>query len=267
MKIGIIGNGVVGSATAKCFEDKHEVRIYDLDPKLCTGHKILEVIGCDLVFVCLPTPQAIGCLDCDTDCVEHFFQEMASDGRERSANFVLRSTVPVGFTKRMAEKYKLRNLVHSPEFLTARTAVEDAKHPKRNVIGSKEGADQGSILDNLYRSTFPGIPTYHMTPDESEFVKLMQNAFSAVKIAFFNEMREFSDVKGMDWERMLRALLAGGWINPQHTSVPGPDGKSGYGGSCLPKDISNLVHCILEGNLRATMCQAAIERNKHDRSS
>ena len=100
-----------------------------------------------------------------------------------------------------------------------------------------------------------------MTSDESEFVKLMQNAFSAIKIAAFNEFRSFADYQKLDWERCLAALLAGGWINPAHTNVPGPDGRRGFGGACLPKDLANLIECMNEEH--SPMCLAALERNQY----
>jgi UDP-glucose 6-dehydrogenase len=103
-----------------------------------------------------------------------------------------------------------------------------------------------------------------MTSDESEFVKLMQNAFSAVKISFFNEMWRFANAKELDWERCLTALLAGGWVNPMHTSVPGPDGRRGFGGACLPKDLANLIQCMYDVGITGpglSVCNAARVRN------
>ena len=95
-----------------------------------------------------------------------------------------------------------------------------------------------------------------------EAVKLFQNAFSAVKIATFNEFRSLADAMNLDWERCLSALLAGGWINPMHTQVPGPDGY-GFGGKCLPKDLANLIDCISKetGQHSAVMLKAAKLRN------
>jgi len=266
MKIGIIGNGVVGGATAAAFHDHvDEVRCWDARDERCTHSLHDTVCGTDLTFVCLPTPKRKDGIGCDTSIIKLFFERMGE--LKRDANLVLRSTVPVGFTRYMREEYGIANLVHSPEFLTARTAVEDSCNPTRLLIGVPQPTENRSrcreTLEMLYMDRWyhnRGL-LYEMTSDESEFVKLMQNAFSAVKVGFFNEMREFSDKKGLDWERCLAALLAGRWINPMHTQVPGPDGKRGWGGACLPKDISNLIQCGLTANVSLLICGAAALRN------
>ena len=292
MKIGIIGGGTVGRATARAFiEHVDEVRVYDVVKERCTHHPKL-VLECDLVFVCLPTPQKQGELTCDVSVIEDFFGKAVDFRRE--ANFVLRSTVPIGTTRKLREKYNLSNLVHSPEFLTARCAVQDAQMPARNIVGIinpnkllqifEDAAgwmgECGTKLWNLYHSRFPGVPIHIMTSDESEAVKLFQNSFFAVKVAFWNECRALSDKLGMDWERVLKAVLADGRIGHSHTKVPGPDGKRGFSGTCLPKDLANLVQCMKDaGSLTFShdvagkvgfgtvdgVCQAAYERNLLDR--
>lgn len=289
MKIGVIGVGVVGSATANAFrEHVDEVRCWDGKDERCTHSLHDTVCGSNLVFICLPTPQKINGLGCDTSAIDELFHQMAI--LSPNTNFVLRSTVPVGYTSRSRKVYSLLNLVHSPEFLTARTADYDAANPARMIIGADQPYDNTTpltqnpvALHNLYAKVWSKgwdctdpmdpsyqypcdpVPIYHMTSDESEFVKLMQNAFSAAKVALFNEFRCFSDKRGLDWERCLAALLAGGWINPQHTNVPGPDGRRGFGGSCLPKDTNNLIACGEDIGVAMIVTQAAMLRNKFDR--
>jgi len=295
MIIGIIGNGVVGGATAEAFKD-HEIRITDRLRSRET-HQLSDVLESGIIFICLPTPQKEDSMECDTTAIDSFF-EYGLPSRFEKANFVLRSTVPVGYTRKARETFDLPNLVHSPEFLTARTAKEDACNPTRMVIGypGPNPLTRAKSLHDLYKETFTfkgdceecgglgylkqgGLPEcyacegsgdraaqiFEMSSDESEFVKLLQNAFSAVKIAFFNEARTFSDLKGLDWERCVKALLAGGWINPMHTQVPGPDGKRGFGGTCLPKDLASFAFQLLTNDLRADMSAGAYDRNLIDR--
>lgn len=267
LRIGIVGGGVVGRATARCFMEHAEVRVYDTNPSLST-HRILETVSCDLVFVCLPTPQKDGALGCDTSFVEGFFRETAADERERSRNFVLRSTVPVGTTRRLSEKYGLPNLVHSPEFLTARCALTDAMIPARNIIGAPVLPTVNTIdgcydaLWELYEKRFPGVQIIGMTSDESELVKLGLNSFFATKVAYFNELRAYADRMGLDWERVHEGILSDGRIAHAHTQVPGPDGKWGFGGTCLPKDLANLVDAI---GADAHVTLGAHYRNLEDR--
>lgn len=271
MKIGVIGRGVVGSATGKAFEPHvDEVRYYDKDESRST-HALEDIVECDLTFICVPTPQKSNSLECDLTVVYSVASLFNHNyAKLRESNLVLRSTVPVGTTRMLREKYGLTNLVHSPEFLTARTAEEDARNPTRLVIGDPTnvvslGLIGGTMcsfhLYHLYQKIWTNVKIHIMTSDESEFVKLMQNSFSAIKIAAFNEFRSFSDAKELDWERCMAALLAGGWINPMHTQVPGPDGLKGFGGTCLPKDLANLIDQYVNAGLKGRVMFSAYERN------
>ncbi len=261
MKLGIVGGGTVGRATARCYIEHAEVRVFDILPERAT-HSLAEVMACDIVFVCLPTPQIEGSLMCDLVPIVKFFEQI---DRSR-ANLVLRSTVPIGATRRLRAMYDLPNLVHSPEFLTARCAVTDAQLPARNIIGyPRADTLQYGGLEDLYRHRFSGVPVHLMTSDESEFVKLAQNGFFATKIAYWNECRTLADNLDLDWDRVLSAVLADGRISHSHTRVPGPDGKYGFGGACLEKDLASLVSCIEQAGLSAAVTRAAYERNLEDR--
>ena len=275
MKLGIIGGGTVGRATARAFiEHVDEVRVYDVVKERAT-HSLDDVLACDLVMVCLPTPQRPDSLECDAGVVEDFLGGVAGP-QCRTANLVIRSTVPVGFTRTMRHRYNLPNLAHSPEFLTARVAVTDAQLPARNIIGVPDGGkgkgplfsgDNGAAqrLNVLYHQRFPGVPCVLCTSDESEAAKLFQNAFFATKIAFWNECRALSDALGLNWDVVLQAVLLDGRISHSHTSVPGPDGKYGFGGACLPKDLANLIACIEAAGLTPHVTDAAYDRNAEDR--
>jgi UDP-glucose 6-dehydrogenase len=243
MRLGIVGNGIVGRATAKCFAE-HELRITDLDPSRST-HDIGEVVNCDLVFVCLPTPKKPYSFECDTSAIDEFFR-CRQKFDELEPKYVIRSTVPIGYTK------KFVNVVHWPDFHTER--FNDAAEPEHLVVGGHH-----RILMQLLRDRWPDVPLYQLSTDESEAVKLMQNGFSAVKLAFFNDMKLSAMHHGLRWEQILSALLACGFINPHHTQVPGPDEKFGFGGSCLPKDLANLVWCT-----NSALCAAALKWARFD---
>jgi len=272
MKIGVVGGGVVGSATARTYlEWADEVRVYDLRAER-RSHNLHEVLECDLVFVCLPTPLKDGSLECDLSVVEGFFRDMIHGkgltgilpkGGYSARNFVLRSTVPIGTTRMLARDYGLTNIVHSPEFLTARCAMTDAQFPSRNVIGLPNGWTErnqcGELLNGLYANRFPGCPVHIMTSDESEAVKLFQNGLFATTVAYWNEVRCLADEKGLNWVTVIKAVLADGRIPRSHCRVPGPDGRRGFGGSCLPKDLSMLVDQLGEAGVVAN---AALRRNE-----
>lgn len=252
MKIGIIGAGVVGHATARSFiEHVDEVRVHDRI-KAKETHDLSTTLESDLIFLCLPTPQSSEGLACDTSAIDGFFQYGMPE-RFKSANLVLRSTVPIGTTRRLREQYGLTNIVHSPEFLTARCAVVDAQMPARNIIGSPGFTDDRSLttyygngdtadtLHALYERRFPGVPVLRMTSDESEAVKVFQNSIFAVTVSLWNELQHFAEKAGLDWERVRAAILADGRIANAHSRVPGNDGF-GFSGTCLPKDLASFVH-------------------------
>lgn len=286
MRIGIIGNGTVGHATARVFMEQHEVRVWDVIGTKCT-HSLRDTIVCsDIVFVCLPTPQLNDSGECDLTALEYLF----SGARDSQTNFVIRSTVPIGTTRKLSNKYGLPNICHSPEFLTARCAVVDAMTPSRLLIGdlcyrrnaSLGSSPCGSMLWDLYHTRFPGVPVLCMDTEESEAVKLFTNAAFAVKVAFFNEINHLAQRLRLDWGTILEGMLTDGRITHSHTQVPGPDGKYGFGGACLPKDLAMLVHqmCMEDGTIQIlpikdsvtigtcfaqSICHAALERNELDR--
>lgn len=261
MKIGIIGNGVVGNATARCFMEYAEVQVWDCFTAKCT-HNLSDTLFCDIAFICLPEDQLDG-----------FFSGMfqvspAMQVGRSEANLVIKSTCPIGTTRKLAEKYGLKNLVHSPEFLTARCAVTDAQLPARNIIGFSsdwQATKTGHPLEALYANRFPGVKTFLMASDESEAVKLFQNSFFAVKVAFFNEINELAEKLGLDWETVRAAMLADGRIAHSHTQVPGPDGKYGFGGTCLPKDLNQLREAFVDNDMYSSVLSAAAIRNQKDR--
>jgi UDPglucose 6-dehydrogenase len=247
--IGIIGGGVVGQATARCYlEHVKEVRVWDKEPTRRT-HAMVDLLNADLIFVCVPETQL--------EDVMLDFKSCCAFGSPCDFNIVIKSTCPIGTTRRLAKQYKLANLVHSPEFLTTRCAMIDAQMPARNIIGnpalqrfaeSPTGITSSetynccvTVYHELLTARFPGVLTHYMTSDESEAVKLMTNAFFATKVTFFNEMNLLCAKMGLEWETVLAGILSDGRIAHAHTKVPGPDGRYGFGGACLAKDVQTLI--------------------------
>lgn len=251
--IGVVGGGTVGRATARAWlEHAREVRVYDVLRQRRT-HPLPEVLAADVVFICLPEGE-----------VEWLF-EVTSASVPAGLPLVIRSTVPVGTTWRLARRYGLARLVHSPEFLTARCADVDARVPAQLVVGYPGQARADHPVVGLYRERFPGVPVREVTSDESETAKLATNAFFAVKVAFFNELHEGCGRLGVDWAAVREVVLGDGRISPYHTRVPGPDGACGFGGACLPKDAAELARCLEEYGLAPDVTRAALARNGRDR--
>lgn len=253
MKIGVIGGGVVGQATAAAFRGHcDEVRVWDIITERCTD-LLEDVLRCDVVFVC-----------CPEGAVDSFFSAVkATDFALR--NYVLRSTVPVGTTRRLAERYGLPNLVHSPEFLTERTATEDAANPRLTIIGGPSNSRCAGLLSQLYGDRWPNVITMWVDSDVSELVKLATNAFFATKVSFWNEVESYCRAAGIDYETVRAACVAEGRVGDLHTHVPGPDGKRGFGGKCLPKDLDQLISCGANVDLMLPLMREVRERNDYHR--
>ena len=128
--IGIIGNGFVGNAVYQNLRDKVSCKVFDVD-KNRSLNTLDEVINQDFIFVCLPTPMRMDG-SCDLSILNNFFQELPDN---LIGIFVIKSTVPIGTTKKYTERH---NVIHNPEFLTARNAVEDYSKSERNIVGGDE---------------------------------------------------------------------------------------------------------------------------------
>lgn len=261
MRIGIIGGGVVGNATARAWlEHCEEVRVYDVDPMRKT-HDLADALACDLVCVCVPTPMRKKGDGIDTSFADSALRDIAVI--RPSAVVALRCTVPVGWTAMAARKHNLPNLFHWPEFLTARCAIMDAMMPTRNVLGyvNRPKAEVLAQFEKIV-NRWPSVPFHPMRSVESELVKLAQNAFFAVKVSFWNEVKSYADRFGnVGWQTVINAILTDGRIHPSHTQVPGPDGQTGFGGACLPKDLREFIDGMDSIGVQNGVARAAYDRN------
>lgn len=265
MNIGIIGNGFVGSAIFQGFVHYvDDVKIYDKD-KNRSCHSIEDCIKQDIVFVCVPTPMY---LDndgaCDLSIINSVFTEISSLGSE--SIFVIKSTVPVGTTFSLQEKFTNLKILHSPEFLTARTSKLDFITPSRNIVGFPKGfySNIHSIpnkIVSLYKARFPGVKTFLMDSNSTEMIKYIANCFFATKISYFNEVKLLCDKIDIDFDDIMAGVLSDGRIGISHYQVPGHDGKAGFGGTCFPKDINSFIHLMKENGINPNTLQGAWRTN------
>lgn len=273
--VGVIGGGFVGRATARGWiEHVKSVRVYDVDPRRCTASRE-NVLDSDIIFVCLPTPYCELTEQFDTGAICDTLNGMPR--RNRPYNLVIRSTVPVGCTADLAERRWSHigpedvSVVHNPEFLTARCAVVDFQIPARHIIGvpavnlDQLKADEyacGNMLRDMLVERFPGVRIHTVSSTESELAKLAQNAFFATKVAFFNAIERIASDAGARFEAVRECLLTDGRIAHSHTAVPGPDGRRGFGGACLPKDTAELASYDESGILDAVLSYNHRQRMK-----
>lgn len=258
-KIGIIGNGFVGGAISRGLTHYHDVKIYDICEHKRT-HDLQETIQQEIIFVCLPTPMFKNTFDCDLSYIKNFFNEVINLNINTNSIFVIKSTVPIGTTELLCEEYKNLKIIHSPEFLTARTSNIDFITPSRNIIGGKleNGIEK---VKKLYDERFPGVQCLIMSSNESEFIKYFANTFFATKVSFFNEMYLLCSKMNLNWKNILNGVMSDGRIGISHYQVPGHDGDFGFGGTCFPKDINALIKTFEKYEINPVILKSAWERN------
>jgi len=270
--IGIVGNGFVGNAVYQNVRDKAPTKVYDVDPNR-SFNTLEEVLEQEFIFVCLPTPMRMDG-SCDLSILEKFFEDIDHPDNyaiDEEHTFIIKSTVPIGTTKRLAEKHDLLWIVHNPEFLTARNAVKDFAHAERTVIGGDPLLT--SRVANLYwRYIYSGCcgdfhsEVIQCSSDESEAIKYFSNTFLAYKVAYFNKIYDMCEKVGMDYKNVLEGVTGDSRIGESHTKVPGIDGDRGFGGTCFPKDLNSLIVQLEKEGVNADMFREIWKYNQEIRS-
>lgn len=265
--IGIIGYGVVGKAVDKTMSTRYQVLKYDIAVKL---NDFEDLLTCDLIFICVPSP-----FDCRENRVD---DSSITDSLEKLSHFnykglvLIKSTIPPGHSDKYIKKYDLK-ILFNPEFLRESiTPDKDFREQDTVVIGTPDREIYKRVKSMYQACLLPEAQYYHVSLKESEMIKCAQNTMLASRVSLANMIFDACESHNLDYTKIKDiAFSRFSVLGPHMVEVPGPDGKRGFGGKCLPKDIrafstiynSSLLSEIINYNdtLRSDLAKFLVNYN------
>ena len=238
-KLGIIGYGYVGKAVDYIFSTP-TVEKMTIDPKY--NENTLKDL-CDwnpsCVFICLPTPsKEDGSVD--SKDIDEAVMRLVN---QTDAFIVIKSTVTPDIIDRLSRIDG--RIVYEPEFLTEANAKMDMLQRRYRVVGVQQ-QEASQHLEGLYNyfSIADPAQVIPMSPVEASFFKYAMNNFLAMKVTFLNQLKAVMDEYGGSYNQLSRVLPIDGRMGHSHMKIPGHDGKEGFGGACLPKDLTAFISFV-----------------------
>lgn len=260
-KIGIIGQGFVGSAIYQGLKNFYEVKTYDIDKEKCNSTHQEVCLDSDIIFVCIPTPMRKSG-ECDTRILESVVNKIDKTCETLNVKpiLVVKSTVPPGTTEKLGKSTASNlDVCFSPEFLTEANSFDDFKNQTRIIIGGPRPAT--GKIKQMFRKAFPTIPIVKTGTKTAEMVKYFTNCFLASKVTFANEMYDICKSSEIDYDKVTEYALYDTRIGKSHLMVPGPDGDRGFGGHCFPKDLQAMMFYAENLEVDASVLRSVFEKN------
>lgn len=232
-KIGIVGLGFVGGAVRHWFENERredsELFVFD---KYKNEGSPEEINRAEIIFIAVPTPYKEGS-GYDDSAIEETLNTL-----KEPKIVVIKSTVLPGSTEKFQNKFSKHKILFNPEFLVAKTAVQDFLFPSRQIVGyTEKSKDQAERVLNI----LPTAPYSRIMPaTEAEMVKYFGNTFLPMKVVFANQLYDICKRIGIDYEIVKEAGSMDERIGKSHLEIF-HDGYRGYRGACFPKDVKALI--------------------------
>lgn len=266
LNVGIIGHGFVGKATDFGFATPL-VNKFIVDPNYnTTVDDMYNHFSPDAVFIAVPTPMgADGTID--SSIIESVFNDLARHSDEHQPIAVIKSTITPEVIQKLEKIYD--HIVYNPEFLTERNANQDFIHAEFLVLGGRNQQHVNAVefMYSQYSQCDP-CPVFKVDLEAASMVKYTLNCFMATKVLFFNQIEDIYNASGTKtpWDEFISIMKADSRMGTTHMSVPGPDGRKGYGGACFPKDTSALVRYAKNKNVPFTALEEVVRANQKIRS-
>ncbi len=262
-KIGIVGQGFVGTATRKGLENYYEdIYTYDKYNSINSNSIDLEDLcqKSEIIFICLPTPMTKEG-ECFTGIVEDTIKKIDSFANSNSKKIaIIKSTIPPGTTQTINKATKNIKVIFNPEFLTEANSIDDFKNQDRIILGGEE-KEALEVVSTMYSQVFKKIPIIKTNSTTAEMVKYTTNTFLSTKVSFANEIKIICDNIDIDYSNLINIVTLDKRLGDSHWKVPGPDGKMGFGGSCFPKDLQALIYFANKIQCNPLLLNAVWEKN------